>query len=56
MTQQPPQVYTGTAGLDNLPKRAYTSWIKRVIATLVDGIIPAVLLGIGYQVAVSMGH
>jgi hypothetical protein len=55
MTQQPPQVYTGTAGVGNLPKSAYTSWIKRVIATLIDGIIPAVTMGIGYGVASAMG-
>jgi uncharacterized RDD family membrane protein YckC len=39
-----------------LPQQAYTSWITRVVAAIVDGIPAAIVLGIGYGVAFGTGE
>jgi uncharacterized RDD family membrane protein YckC len=36
-----------------LPREAYTPWITRVLATLIDGIAPLVLLAIGFGLLVG---
>jgi uncharacterized RDD family membrane protein YckC len=39
-----------------LPPEAYTSWIQRVLATLVDAIPVAVIVGIGEGIAIATGN
>lgn len=52
-----PQAYPGmTQGVGNLPQEAYTSWIRRVGAAIID-LIPAVVIGgIGEIVVFRTGN
>src|SRR5262249_9136740 len=43
-------------GAGVLPKEAYTPWIKRVGAWIIDGLIPGILVGIGEIVAFATGE
>ena len=55
----PPPYAGGTpyapSGVGALPQEAYTPWIKRVLAALVDGLIPAVISLIGVGIASLIG-
>jgi uncharacterized RDD family membrane protein YckC len=39
-----------------LPAEAYTSWIQRVIATIIDAIPAVVIVGIGQGIAIATGN
>jgi uncharacterized RDD family membrane protein YckC len=65
MTEQPPQPPPPPPGaaqppagqpVGQLPQQAYTSWITRVGAAIIDGIPPAIVLGIGYGIAIATGE
>jgi hypothetical protein len=49
----PPAGYWPTAPTAALPKDAYTPWIKRVLAYLIDAIPAAVLIGVGMAILSS---
>lgn len=54
-----PPPYTGgyppPVGVGYLPQSAYTPWISRVGAALIDGLIPTVITLIGVGIAAVMG-
>jgi uncharacterized RDD family membrane protein YckC len=52
----PPGGYPqGGQGLGNLPKEAYTPWLHRVGAWLIDSLIPTVVVLIGWGITVAIG-
>ena len=49
----PPGPYPGATPLGALPKEAYTSWLTRVAACLIDVVPVVVLVGIGQAIQIA---
>jgi uncharacterized RDD family membrane protein YckC len=48
--------HAANQGMGTLPPEAYTSWVQRVVATLIDAIPVVVIGGIGEGIAIATGN